>query len=327
MELTNILATVQFLLDQNLPPLPVAPKQDADKHPVKKSNSSPTGKSKFTGKNPSYLNEDGNPVIVYHSSFQDKLPSSNQIEKWFKNHRNGVGTLGGKEVIFIDVDVKNFISLDECEFYTEKWLDTYQLRDTWIERTRSNGYRVVLKTTGAPEFTNFMFDSYQKHVGEALGHGRFVVLAPTEGYKTINRTQILEVDRLESIGILSTKSKKATVKATEEKTVSTSRKAIERKHLAVSIRSIKPYISRKVRDLLRGKGLSGDRSRDIVTVIRELYGWKNRLEEQGKYVQEDIIKGMIEDFAELLEIESKLDRIYESVDLDACRPAKEFYGA
>ncbi|MFM6156202.1 MAG: hypothetical protein ACKPE3_24945, partial [Sphaerospermopsis kisseleviana] len=52
---------IELLLSLGLPPLPVAPRQDDG--------------SKFSGKNPSYLDANGSPHILAHTKFQHTLPT------------------------------------------------------------------------------------------------------------------------------------------------------------------------------------------------------------------------------------------------------------
>lgn len=119
---------VNFLVSLGLPALPVAPTQvpyPEGRHKISKGDGKrnwphcPTTKDLkpeplFTGKNPSFLDRAGDPQLVNHSSFQDKLPDEGHYKMWFGNSLNGVGTLGGwGDIIWLDFDVKQFDSQDE----------------------------------------------------------------------------------------------------------------------------------------------------------------------------------------------------------------------
>jgi len=79
------------LLALGCPPIPVAPKPIAPEDP------------KNTGKNPSYLNPWGNAVILQHGQFRDRLPTDEELRKFFRNPNTGVGTLGGHAgVVWLD---------------------------------------------------------------------------------------------------------------------------------------------------------------------------------------------------------------------------------
>ena len=115
---------IDWLSEHNFPALPVAPRQDAYKyHKVVKaqvlrevwSHCPLTDNHKpipvYTGKNPSYLDSNGQPHLLNHRRYQKQLPSQTELKHWFANPANGVGTLGGwNDAVWLDFDVKNFAS-------------------------------------------------------------------------------------------------------------------------------------------------------------------------------------------------------------------------
>jgi hypothetical protein len=182
---------ITWLIQKGLPPLPVAPAQDPYKYPLKNkkgeiqySKEPGVPKGKFTGKNPSYL-KNGIPHLISHRDFQDKLPTEEQVKMWFADPSVGVGTLGGwNNIIWLDFDVKQFASQDECDAAAEfRIADIRSLSNQmpFTERTHSGGWRVGVQVKQEPNFTNFSLTPGGHHVGEALGKGRFTVLAPTIG--------------------------------------------------------------------------------------------------------------------------------------------------
>ncbi|UKP01596.1 primase-like DNA-binding domain-containing protein [Nostoc sp. UHCC 0870] len=204
------------LLNLGFIPLPVAPLQDATKYPSldKNKNIRRDDKGeiipKFNGKNPSYLDADGIPHAILHSIYRTKPITEAEREKWFVHPDTGIGCLGTKHNIAIDVDRKNFDSQEECDRLTESWLNaTPELKSGWVDRTQSGGYRVLVKVKEPQSFTNFGFGG--KQIGEAIGEGRFAVLAPSKGtsanYTSISRADTIpEFDNLEAIGIFKAKS-------------------------------------------------------------------------------------------------------------------------
>jgi hypothetical protein len=174
---------IDLLLNLGLPPLPVAPAQSADKYPLSFKNKEGiwepsldkegNKKPRFTGKNPSYIDALGNPKLVKHQNYQDKLPTSDEINIWFPYLHVGIGTLGSVEIIWIDIDKKQFESEEECTNRFNALLEKYpQLKGSWIEQTHSGGYRIAVKVKQQPGFTNFSLDGIGgKHHGEALGYG------------------------------------------------------------------------------------------------------------------------------------------------------------
>lgn len=216
-------AVIDWLLKQGYPPLPVAPIQDPQRH-HKLGKADPQRRiwehcpvneklqplPLFTGKNPSYLDAEGKPHLVNHRQYQKRSPSNKELQQWFSNPVNGVGTLGGwNNTTWLDFDVKCFASQDECDAAVTKILQLDQLQGTFVERSHSGGWRIGVKVKNWPNgkpFTNFALSANGVHVGEALGAGRFTVLAPTLGpsgnpYQSINRAVPVEVESLEAIGI------------------------------------------------------------------------------------------------------------------------------
>ncbi len=181
---------IDWLSDRNFPALPVAPRQDAYKyHKVVKaqvlrevwSHCPLTDNHKpipvYTGKNPSYLDSNGHPHLVNHRRYQKQLPSQGELKQWFANRANGVGTLGGwNDAVWLDFDVKNFASQQECDRCVDSILAQPELQGTFVGRTHSGGWRVGVSVKPKPDFTNFALSEEGDHVGEALGAGRLTVL-------------------------------------------------------------------------------------------------------------------------------------------------------
>lgn len=170
--------------------------------------------ARFTGKNPSFIDETGKPHILRHQRYQNQLPTEYELRKWFANPANGIGTLGGHNGYdWLDFDAKNYTSQEECD------RDVARIRSltgsTWVEKTGSGGYRVAVKPKQKPTFTNFSTDpNGETHIGEALFEGRFTVLAPTihpngNAYRRIEFSEVAQIESLESIGIYPTKDEQA----------------------------------------------------------------------------------------------------------------------
>jgi hypothetical protein len=191
---------VNWLKANGYPALPVAPALSAQKYPLlNKKTRQPeldkdgNPKPRFTGKNPSYLDHNGIPHLINHRQYQKRLPSEHELKEWFANPFNGVGTLGGwNDTIWLDFDIKQFANKDDCTQTVTELLQKYFLGNTFLEQTHSGGWRIGIRVKQKPTFTNFALQPNGKHIGEALGEGRFTVLAPTVGpsgnlYQSINR--------------------------------------------------------------------------------------------------------------------------------------------
>jgi hypothetical protein len=321
---------ISWLKTHGYPALPVAPAQDARKYPkiVQENREKGTWQQcpltselqpvpLYTGKNPSYLDQNGKPHLVNHRQYQKRLPSDRELKDWFANPLNGVGTLGGwPNTIWIDFDVKQFSSQEECNAVVLKILERPELQQTFIERSHSGGWRIGVRVKQEPDFTNFALQPGGKHIGEALGEGRFTVLAPTVGpsgnpYRSINRSTPVEVMSLESIGIHTT--------------------SVKRQHQGVTSQPGFSYVPGSIpleqlgtdtsREILNGSCPTGDRSEALTTALNEWYGWQNWAKEN------DIdVTGTPEDLAHYagsqLGIDSdKVNRILKTIDIVSSDPA------
>jgi hypothetical protein len=330
---------VNWLKINNLPALPVAPAQDARKHPrIVKADAAREIWQQclltpeiqpiplYTGKNPSYLDQNGIPHLINHRQYQDRLPSEYELKEWFGNPLNGIGTLGGwNNTVWLDFDVKQFESQQECDEAVLGILKPLELQQTFIERSHSGGWRVGVRVKQKPDFTNFSLTPGGKHIGEALGEGRFTVLAPTIGvsgnpYQSINRELPVEVESLESIGIYST-SKKGQKQIQKTSTSKPSKPS----YIPGSI-PLELLGTDTSQEILKGNSPTNDRSEALATALNEWYGWEN----WGK--EKDIpITGTPEDLAHhagnQLGIDSdKINRIIKSIDVINCNPAAHYKG-
>jgi Virulence-associated protein E len=308
--------TIKWLLDRGLPPLPVAPYQNPEEYPAKYKDST-TGEWKtrcgddgkpiprFTGKNPSYIDDKGIPRTLNHAEYQKRLPTNDELRVWWNNPTTGIGSLGSwGGTVWIDIDAKNFASLEECEAEVNAWFDKHPaFKKSFTERTQSGGYTVGVrlqnKLTDDEEFTNFSFAPGGKHVGEAIQEGRFKVLAPTVGrngtYTSINRGDFVEVDSLESIGIYPS-SKQTVKRKAAKKTKSTSagasaKRPVINQSTGEVILKFEDLISPTNKRILEGY-VGEDKSNDLATLCNELIGWINWCGENGVPCDGDYMKLM-----------------------------------
>jgi len=285
--------TINWLVAHNYPVLPVAPVQEpysSGNHKIISENLSkgiwshcPLSATLqpiplYTGKNPSYLDAYGKPHLVNHRQYQNKLPSAQDLKKWFANPLNGVGTLGGwNNTVWLDFDVKQFPSQSECTAAALQVAACAQQQtgfDALLEESHSGGWRVGVRVQAPGGFTNFALTQGGNHVGEALGMGRFTVLAPTIGpsgnsYKSHQRCVPPLVLSLESIGIYSTKN--------HEPAQSPVQPPIRKLHLGASsipgTLKLEKLGNKLSREILAGACPTGDHSEALATAIQEWYGW------------------------------------------------------
>jgi len=288
---------IDWLISKGLPPLPVAPPQDPYKYPktnkkgeIEYSKEKGVPKSLYTGKNPSYLDEKGIPHLINHRQYQKRLPTQAELDVWFANPLNGIGTLGGwLDINWLDLDVKQFESKEKCEAAAVTCIGKIREltnQQPFIERTHSGGWRIGLQLKKKPNFTNFALTPGGDHVGEALGEGRFTVLAPTKGesgnlYENISRQFPPEIESLESIGIYST-------------SVTLDQKRVRQSSPSLPLSSATPTTSdippipatpgtlrleelafKPARQVLSGDDIKGDRSDSLTGAVKEWIGWEN----------------------------------------------------
>ena len=314
---------IQWLIDRKLPPLPVAPAFPASEYPAKdKAGKNKTDKegnpiAAFTGKNPSYLDRSGKPQLLNHRTYQKRVPSPNEAKDWFHDDRTGIGTLGGiSDIYWIDFDLKQFRSQEDCDRAFRDTVAKIASTDLWQAQTQSGGYRIAVRLTVAPDFTNFALSAGGDHVGEVLGSGRFTVLPPTVGaagrYTLISDGEPIAVESLESIGIFPTSARNAA-------TVTVS---VPRRTIATPGAIPLDFLGNdRSREILSGSDLKGDRSEALTTAIREWFGWARWAAINGISVRDSA-----EQLAEIAGAALGLDgdrvgRILKTVNPDECQPA------
>ena len=317
--------TIDRLLAIGCPPLPVAPAQDADRYPAKDKQGSvkhdkhgdPT--PAFTGKNPSYLDSKGTPHLINHHKYQSDLPTEANIRKWFENPANGIGTLGGHGgITWIDFDAKHFADQAVCDTAVTELIAKYNLGDTWVERTGSGGWRIAVKPSIVPAFTNFALSEGGDHVGEVLGHGRFTVLAPTihpngQTYELLSDRPPIAVESLESIGIFPHSKSKPPSQRRERPKQSAS-------PIGATIK-LEDLGNPASREILQGRYSCDDRSAALTAAVKEWYGWENFCD-ANRVAYSGTAELLAQEAGAALGLDSdRVDRILKTIDAADCHPA------
>ncbi|MEB3308823.1 MAG: bifunctional DNA primase/polymerase [Snowella sp.] len=323
-----IQAVIELLRKKGLPPLPVAPAQDPYQYPKKNKNGEIeyekdgiTPKRLFTGKNPSYLDKNGKPHLISHSNYREELPTNEEIEQWFTNPQNGIGTLGGWDnVYWIDIDAKHFDNQEACDLAFQTLLEDYPtLCGAWLERTHSGGYRIGIRITNPPNFTNFKLKPDSGHVGEILGKGRFTVLAPTIGpsgnpYQNLNCPD--SIPTIDIIDFLHPSKKTSDVKQSRQ----------TKKEVIGEGVKLFDCITDKSRDILSGKDIYEDRSESLTAFIKDCWGWQNFLNSNGINFSDDAERLIYECGLSLGIDEARIERIVKGIDAESCKPSCQLAG-
>ncbi|WOD37184.1 bifunctional DNA primase/polymerase [Nodosilinea sp. E11] len=345
----------KWLLKNNLPPLPIAPEQDAYQYPKVNPDRPDRGiychiplvevdgklcpVSRFTGKNPSYLDADGHPHSVNHRDFQSRMPDPSELDAWFSNPQNGIATLGNERTVFIDFDVKNFGSREACDAAVLTWAESHpQLKQTYAEQTHRGGWHFIVQLEHPKDFTNFALEPGGLHVGEVLGVGRVCVLAPTIGptgnpYRARHLVAApLTIPDLSAIGIFksgtqATKSSEHSVPIGKAIPVKARPRRIKTLPGSSTV-DLSDLISDRARDVLAGGGGGhSDRSYAIVSLAREAFGWENWARENsiplsGQSAEALTIQGGLAHGAD----EDHIHRIMDGASLELARPSCEYQG-
>jgi hypothetical protein len=211
--------------------------------------------------------------------------------------------------------VKRYSNQARCDRSVQQWLERFPiLRETWIERTHSGGWRFAIQVAAMPDFTNFGFRRGQ-HLGEILGAGRLTVLAPTIGpsgqpYVCLNPVRPIQLNHVGEIGL---KSARATAKPIQFQVMP----AIA----GTAAISIYDLVSHNVRQMIQGNSTYTDRSLAITVVAKELYGWVNWAAAQGLRLS-DQPEALIQQTAMGLRIdEARVQRILVGITPEHCAPA------
>src|SRR5919202_1119886 len=342
---------IDLPISHNYPALPVAPAQSASQyHKVAPGNHELLCWSHcpvtadlqpiplYTGKNPSFIDAAGNPHLINHREYQKRLPKAHEIKAWFANPCNGVGTLGGwNNTVWLDFDVKQFPTQEECDAAALSILSRPELRQTFIERSHSGGWRIGIKVKQKPGFTNFSLSPGSSHVGEALFEGRFTVLAPTIGpsgnpYQSIQRAIPVEVESIEAIGIYSTKKtrgRKLPPLPPTKTSVTSSYQLQSPSHLSPGSIPLEMLGNDTSREILhgncptsvRGAQSKVDRSEALTTATKEWYGWQNWGQENGIPISGDAVTLAYGAGTHLGLDSDRINRILKTIDPASCQPA------
>jgi hypothetical protein len=311
---------LQWLRDCGLSPLPIAPAQPADQFPQVGADGQPrTDKDGnplplFTGKNPSYLDKNGTPRIIRHKNYQDCLPTDEEMAEWWANPANGFGYLHtslAPNLRTLDLDRKNFDSQSDCDAVMSSIASAFP--EAWIDGTMRGGYHMAFAFEEPPSFTNFGMGDIA-HVGELLGPGRFVAIAPTPGYSRIQDGGFAPTT-VESLGIHPRKKATPTTPA-----------PLSMPQQSFGSIPLEMLGNPESLEILNGANPAGDRSASLATAIQEWIGWANWCDSNGVGY-----RGTPQELAiaagSTLDIDAdRVTRILATIDPAKCTPAAQHLG-
>lgn len=322
---------IDWLVGQGLPPLPVAPAQDATKYPAKnkdgtlKLDKDGNPVPLFPGKNPSYLDKNGKPRIIKHEIYQDRMPTQDELEKWFGNPQNGVGGLGRPGIRYLDIDSKDFESQEACDQYFLGLLERKpELKNGLLAKTQGGGYRIVFGCKDEPKFVEISAEPGGKRIGELRKPGLYTVLPPTIG-PTGNPYTLLSPlpDELPMVDVdfihPYSKSESAKKKSSTQPSLPGSSTPAGEVDLA-------DCLCPDSKEILAGNDVKGDRSDSLTTLANELYGWENWLSHNGVGCSGNTDSLALEAGATMGMDEDRVRRILQTIDRESCTPAAYHLG-
>jgi hypothetical protein len=176
-------------------------------------------------------------------------------------------------------------------------------------------------------FTNFSLDGVGgMHMGEALGQGRFTVLAPTIGpsgnaYVNLNRAPPVWVERLDAIGLYPVSRRREQAASSHVCPRSQPRPA------QTGALRLEDLATTKAQSILHGESPLESRSHSLTYALREFYGWENWATRNRVPISGDA-EDLARQAGEALEIDSdRIERIIQSIpDPGNCEPAVVFVG-
>jgi len=245
--------------------------------------------ARFTGKNPSKMDKNNLPVLLK----QEYKQSIEDIKYQINNYPDTrLGVYLSNDIICIDIDRKHFDNDAQIE------LVLAELTKTYTEKTLNGGFHLLYESDELPEYQNFkLLGINEKHCGEILKVPHFLILAPSKGYIVVNDVPITKIKSIEELENIA----------------------------PISNAKVKPGIG----SLLIGKAKeivtnsnpnSTDRSNDLTTVTKGLYGIRNDLEIKNQIDDyQDDVDEIIEDLSAKLGLDEKrTDRILGTINPDEC---------
>ncbi|MBE9114126.1 hypothetical protein IQ273_32695, partial [Nodosilinea sp. LEGE 07298] len=165
-----------------------------------------------------------------------------------------------------------------------------------------------------------------QYMGEALGQGRFTVLAPTIGpsgkaYANMQRVPPVWVERLDSIGLYPVSCRR------EQSPSRQSRPHIQAQPAQPGVLRLEDLAAAKAQAVLHGDSPLESRSHSLTYALREFYGWENWAAQNRVLISgnaEDLVRAA----GAALGIDAeRVKRIMDSIaDPGSCTPAAVFAG-
>lgn len=296
----------------------------------------------FTGKNPSFVNKDGEFKLIKHGNYVNTKPTSDEVRSWWSPDENyysfcnGMCLVCGINGIYcIDFDAKHYDNQEEIDRKVKEIEDQYNHYILWIDKTPNQGYHIFVKLESKPDFTNFTTEIQGSHRGELLGEGRIAVINPTinfknKGYTTIfsnldKYEDVKSIKDISEIGIYPVKTiKKNQPLKLEHHTTKIDIDNIEEynNHDPNSEISIADLVNCETKKVLQDDEVDiEDRSETLTKAVKEMMGWANFLK-RNSVKHKDKIEDLIDTVIQRIGIEDKADRVLYSINFDDCQPAR-----
>jgi hypothetical protein len=291
----------------------------------------------FCGKNPSFWNRDGKPILAKPNqpcSLQDAIQRID-VAKCLKKPI-GIGVIPKEPVVVIDIDKKCYDSNDEMNADIKRIIELHpQLRRTRVESTPSGGWHILLRVNNMSDWRqlngslhcNFSTFRGGPHRGEILtGGNRFCASAPSmrnDGYYQVHAKDaaynLIEIESLSTISIYPTVQKENN--PPKPRTLELNSREVPDQpleHLG-SEEDLLHLLTEKSQRVLQGDlpFKADDRSGTLAALGHELFSWNNLAADYG-YDFTGALETVWQDAVVALDAEDKGNRVFQSLNSDAC---------
>ena len=298
-----------------------------------------TGKPEpqFCGKNPSFWNGNGKPILAKPNqpcSLQEAIQRIDIAERL--KQPIGIGVIPQQPIAIIDIDKKCYQTTDEMYADITRLLELNpQLLRTRIESTPGGGCHIYVTCKDMEKWQqsngglhcNFSTLPGGPHRGEILtGGNRFCASAPSRRfdgpYQVIKpefAETLIEIECLSDISIYPTVQKENKLLAARTFGHSPKDATRQQSHEVVgTVEQLSQLLTEKAQRVLQGdlSFKADDRSGTLAAFGHELFSWNNLAATYG-YDFIDALEVLWNDAVVALDAEDKGDRVFETLNSDA----------
>ena len=292
----------------------------------------------FCGKNPSFWNRDGKPVLAKPDqpcTLEEAILRIADAERI--SQPIGIGIIPRPPFVVIDIDLKTYKTPQELGDDIKRIHRCYPgIQSTRIEVTPGGGRHIFVIVDDLSEWRksdqgfhcNFSTTLDGPHRGEILTGNRFCACAPSSRFDGQYRVRfpqhahhLIRIKRLSDLGIYPTVNK---LLGPKRSTGLLLPPAVEHKSqhwqdLNGSVDLLRQLITDKAQRVLGGEFAfsADDRSGTLTAFGNELFSWNNLAAEYG-YDFSDAVESLFQEAVRALDCEDKGDRVFQTLNPRRC---------